>query len=435
MTFPVEVIDAAREALAPFEDRDLGALSEAELAAVLEMTARFARLAALPHAAVAAEVARRSDSAKGGGMARKHGHRNAHQMVAQGQGGTGGQARDAIEAGTLLTADGEGGAGRGSAPVAAAVLAGELSTAQARLIVETLDQCAGAGDALANKLVAAARRLSLADLRKTCTDVVARWDVDRWQERQDRQRRERFLNVTEASDGMVNLTGRLDAASGAVVKTWLDAQVSAGFAKRRDEGLGPADAGEAGRMRVDALVDLARHGMRCTAPGSGVSTTVVVRIDEEALRTGVGLGSCDAIGVPLSPGDVRRLAVDMQILPVVLGTGSQALDVGYAKRFFAPAQRIALAERDGGCAFCHAPVSWCDAHHIRHWSHGGRSDLSNGVLLCTRCHHRIHDDGWQVHATATDVWFTPPATIDPARAPRPGGKAALHLDLPQHAPH
>ncbi|WP_062301487.1 DUF222 domain-containing protein, partial [Demequina subtropica] len=323
MTFPVEVIDAAREALAPFEDRDLGALSEAELAAVLEVAARFARVAALPHAAVAAEVARRSDSAKGGGMARKHGHRNAHQMVAQGQGGTGGQARDAIEAGTLL-ANADDGDGQGWSAVAAAVLAGEVSTAQARLIVETLDQCAGAGEALAERLVASARRLSLADLRKACTDVVARWDVDRWQERQDRQRRERFLNVTESADGMVNLNGRLDAASGAVVKTWLDAQVSAGFAKRRDEGLGPADPGEAGRMRVDALVDLARHGMRCTEPGSGVSTTVVVRIDEQALRTGVGLGSCDAIGVPLGPGDVRRLAVDMQILPVVLGTGSQA---------------------------------------------------------------------------------------------------------------
>ncbi|WP_228373527.1 HNH endonuclease [Demequina gelatinilytica] len=71
---------------------------------------------------------------------------------------------------------------------------------------------------------------------------------------------------------------------------------------------------------------------------------------------------------------------------------------------------------------------------MRHWSHGGPSDLSNGVLLCTRCHHRIHDDGWQVHATPTEVWFTPPASIDPKRTPRPGGKTALHVDLPPRTP-
>ncbi|WP_156163687.1 HNH endonuclease, partial [Demequina subtropica] len=152
------------------------------------------------------------------------------------------------------------------------------------------------------------------------------------------------------------------------------------------------------------------------------------------LRTGVGLGWCDALSTPLSAGQVRRLAVDAQMLPVMLGTGSQALDVGYALRFFTPAQRIALAERDGGCAFCHVPVSFCDAHHIVEVSRGGRTDLSNGVLLCTRCHHRIHDEHWQVRATATEVWFIPPANVDPTRTPRQGGKAALHVDLPQPAP-
>ncbi|WP_228373477.1 HNH endonuclease [Demequina gelatinilytica] len=71
---------------------------------------------------------------------------------------------------------------------------------------------------------------------------------------------------------------------------------------------------------------------------------------------------------------------------------------------------------------------------MRHWSHGGPSDLSNGVLLCTRCHHRIHDDGWTVTATTTEVWFTPPASIDPQRTPRRGGKTALQVDLPPRTP-
>ncbi len=48
-----------------------------------------------------------------------------------------------------------------------------------------------------------------------------------------------------------------------------------------------------------------------------------------------------------------------------------------------------LAVRDGGCVFpgCDRPLAWCDAHHLRHWLHGGPTDLANLVLLC-RAHHR-----------------------------------------------
>ncbi|MYH95880.1 MAG: HNH endonuclease, partial [Acidimicrobiia bacterium] len=27
---------------------------------------------------------------------------------------------------------------------------------------------------------------------------------------------------------------------------------------------------------------------------------------------------------------------------------------------------------------------------------GGRTDIDNLVLVCTSCHHNIHDDGWEV---------------------------------------
>ncbi|MGB3857662.1 MAG: HNH endonuclease signature motif containing protein [Ornithinimicrobium sp.] len=36
------------------------------------------------------------------------------------------------------------------------------------------------------------------------------------------------------------------------------------------------------------------------------------------------------------------------------------------------------------------PAPWCDAHHVVHWSHGGRSDLSNYALLCGRHHTLVH---------------------------------------------
>jgi hypothetical protein len=95
---------------------------------------------------------------------------------------------------------------------------------------------------------------------------------------------------------------------------------------------------------------------------------------------------------------------------------------------FTPAQRLALLERDGGCAKCHAPPEHCEAHHIRWWEQRGRTDLANGVMLCTRCHHDIHRQGWEILVTYGRVEFIPPPTIDPARSPRPGGLGAVTID-------
>lgn len=56
----------------------------------------------------------------------------------------------------------------------------------------------------------------------------------------------------------------------------------------------------------------------------------------------------------------------------------------------------------------------------------GPADLDNGILLCTGCHHRVHDDGWEIRIDGTGidarVWFFPPPWIDRDRTPRPGGR-------------
>ncbi|HEY3142555.1 MAG TPA: HNH endonuclease signature motif containing protein, partial [Acidimicrobiales bacterium] len=73
-------------------------------------------------------------------------------------------------------------------------------------------------------------------------------------------------------------------------------------------------------------------------------------------------------------------------------------EVGRATRAVSRAQRTALVVRDGGCGFpgCDRPQSWCEAHHLRHWLHGGPADLGNLTLLC-RAHHRaVHEGGWRL---------------------------------------
>ncbi|HKG49216.1 MAG TPA: DUF222 domain-containing protein, partial [Actinomycetales bacterium] len=125
-------------------------------------------------------------------------------------------------------------------------------------------------------------------------------------------------------------------------------------------------------------------------------------------------------GVPLSAGLARRLACDATVIPMVLGSASEPLDVGRATRLIPPAIRRALIARDRGCAFpgCRRPPRWCDAHHIQHWSEGGPTSLVNLVLLCDFHHDVIHHGQWTVTITDGRPLFTPPAWLDPTRSPR-----------------
>jgi 5-methylcytosine-specific restriction endonuclease McrA len=54
--------------------------------------------------------------------------------------------------------------------------------------------------------------------------------------------------------------------------------------------------------------------------------------------------------------------------------------------------RAAVVARDGGCRFpgCAMPAAWADCHHIRWRSASGGHDPTNLVLLCRRCHRRVH---------------------------------------------
>jgi hypothetical protein len=125
----------------------------------------------------------------------------------------------------------------------------------------------------------------------------------------------------------------------------------------------------------------------------GDATTVIVTVDREVLAgrlAGVGLVGEE----PISAGQVRRLACTAQIIPAVLGGKSEVLDLGRGSRLFKPAQRKAMALRDKRCRAegCIVPAAWCEAHHAtRPWTQGGRTDLADGVLLCSWHHHRAHD--------------------------------------------
>jgi Domain of unknown function (DUF222)/HNH endonuclease len=154
--------------------------------------------------------------------------------------------------------------------------------------------------------------------------------------------------------------------------------------------------------------------------GDGVNATLVVTIDENDLRDRVGAAAL-ASGDEIPVEELRRLACNADILPMVLGSDSQPVDLGRASRLFSKAQKTALAARDGGCVFpgCERPPGWTEAHHVQPWSMGGDTDVSNGALLCGYHHRLVHrDHGWEIRIAADGVpEVIPPERVDRRRRP------------------
>jgi hypothetical protein len=77
----------------------------------------------------------------------------------------------------------------------------------------------------------------------------------------------------------------------------------------------------------------------------------VVTIEFDTLKNGLRGAGHTLGGTVLSPQTVRKLACDATIIPMVLGSRSQPLDVGRTKRLVTPALLAALWARDKGCTF------------------------------------------------------------------------------------
>jgi hypothetical protein len=176
------------------------------------------------------------------------------------------------------------------------------------------------------------------------------------------------------------------------------------------------------QRRADALHDVFKlaFATQQLPDHGGDRPSIAVTVNYDTIAGQLGIGTLDT-GERLAPSVIRRLACDAKLIPAVLDSQSQPLDLGRERRLFTGALRRALALRDGGCAFpgCDRPPKWCEAHHILPWEDHGDTCLSNGCLLCTRHHHLLHEGDWQVRIAADGrPEFIPPTWIDPHRRPQ-----------------
>ncbi|CAI9389787.1 HNH endonuclease signature motif containing protein [Microbacterium sp. T2.11-28] len=441
MTTPLHRIAEALDALASAGgERAPEALSPGELIAVTAAFGALRRHVEAAFAPVAAEVARQSRAELGrDSLARRQGFRTPVAMIATATASTGGEAARLLQVGEA-TAPRRSLTGEllpaAHPHVAAAFAAGAVGTWAASQIVGLLDRLAfrvnaARRDDAERQLVDLAPGLRPDELTRVIARAEAHLDPDGVEPREHERRDDRSLMIQER-DGMTLLTARLDPETAAPVRAAIDGIVTGALRRNEHREEAERDQRSVKQLQADALADLCRHALGCDALPAAPSATVVVRVALDALISGEGVATIDGIDTPVSARTARRIAADAELIPCVLGGESEILDWGRAKRLFTRSQKLALGERDGGCASCGAPAAWTHVHHIRWWERDrGTTDLANGVLLCSGCHHRIHDDGWEVEVdgtgTTATVWLIPPPWIDPTRAPRRGGRARYEL--------
>ncbi|WP_328531852.1 HNH endonuclease [Nocardioides sp. NBC_00368] len=292
--------------------------------------------------------------------------------------------------------------------VAAGLAAGVVSQDKARVITKALDAIATDPAASAKDLVLAekllvdhATRLTANELKIVGKRILAEIDPGRFEaaeakalhREEERAARRTFFSSRDNGDGTIDIQARVSRAVGVRLRTILDSLAQPRKWSAQDKGIKmPYDRllGQAFARVIETydLDQLPRHG--------GHATTVFITMTLDQVRADLGTAALGFDGDQITAAEARRLACNADLIPVVLGTDSEILDLGRTARLAHPIQHRALRLRDKSCQAedCDAPAAWTEAHHLKPWSQGGKTDMANLVLLCASDHRRIHDPGY-----------------------------------------
>jgi hypothetical protein len=274
----------------------------------------------------------------------------------------------------------------GSLPrLALAFERGELSYAKVRALTRT------ATPDTESRLLAMARTATAFQIER----ALRAWraedpDSDR---RQTRGRHEsRAIHVHQDESGMVLVHGRLDPETGSVFMRALEAAQDALYRRHQQASRGSLVAPPVPtfpQRTADALALLAETALnQGLDPGTGGERYQVV----------LHVYSSQTLleGTHVSAETSERLSCDASRTVMRHDADGHVIEVSARSRTVPPALRRALLHRDQVCRFPGCGRRFVQAHHIRHWAHGGPTTLPNLVLLC-RFHHRaVHEDGYRI---------------------------------------
>lgn len=218
-----------------------------------------------------------------------------------------------------------------------------------------------------------------------------------------------YVDYHWGEDGSLFLRARVPAEDGTLLVRALEAARERVRERRRgyDETAtsGDRDPSEEDAARsfepprsvqVEALVEVAQASLSSGDRSPGLAQ-LVVHVDALALAAGGDGRSELEDGPVVSPETALRLGCDAEILASVERHGLP-VSSGRRRRTVPAAMRRLLEARDDRT--CRWPG--CEnrrrlqAHHRRHWAHGGETSLDNLVLLCWHHHRLVHEGGYGI---------------------------------------
>lgn len=191
--------------------------------------------------------------------------------------------------------------------------------------------------------------------------------------------------------------GRVIVGYGEDGRYFLHADLPADEGARVDAALREAKdrlfrAGNAEATWADALVDLAERALAATTPSRQNRYRTYVHLDTE--------GAWLTNGPALPKALLDKLLCDGQLQPVWTKDG-HPVNIGRAAKAIPDHTRRLVLARDGCCRYpgCSSRVG-LDVHHIRPWTDGGPTDLSNLGAYCRKHHTRSHRGEFRVSGDA-----------------------------------
>ena len=240
-------------------------------------------------------------------------------------------------------------------------------------------------------------------------------------EERNRQRENRWASLVQDPDGSWRLSAYFDADNGKRVSVAFNAMVRTYRNGTAVNGIDRYHKDTPEHRRADALVNL----ITGEGPHRRPRTTLLMIADYDTVARELRNLRYDD-GLPVAADQIAGLAAEANILPAIFSAEGDPLWLGRTERHASSGQRIVLAARDGGCANCAAPAEGGEPHHIEWFSRGGPTDIDNLALLCERCHHLVHDDGWQLLAGNGRLRLQPPPQPARSRFRSDGGRWPRH---------
>jgi len=304
--------------------------------------------------------------------------------------------------------------------VAVAVRTGALPGEHLEVLGRTL---AAASESVADELRSSdgqevALRLARAHPAPGFRRALARWvaerDPDRVEDEYQAQRRARYLHVTTRPDG-TRISGLIDPVAGERLRRALESTGEAPSEDRTPEqaradaldalastvlSLPSTGSGAAVRPHVSFLMreeTFAALQSRRRSPETGAAGAVVASGSVPTAESVPAAGCVPAAtledGTPVAMSELARVLCDCEVTRIVVDAADEPVNLGRTARLYTGVQRRAVIARDRSCRWgdCDRAARWGEIHHIAWWDRdAGRTDLANGVLLCSFHHHEVH---------------------------------------------